>query len=305
LHRKKLIVTGPTASGKSDLSIELAGDVFEVVSADSVQVYRYMDIGSCKPSLAEREQVPHHMIDIVDPDYQFTAGDYCNGASDVCVEIYKRARIPMFVGGAGLYIDSFFFGISGIPDIPGHVKGGLIEEIEQKGPAVLYEELMLADPLFASRIHMNDRQRIVRGLEVFRWTGRTISSFHNEKVTFSGDDNLFIGIHRERDELHRRIDARVDRMIELGLVDEVVKLRGMGYGSDLNSMKSIGYQEMNDCLDGKTDLESAIAGIKVNTKKYAKKQMTWFKRNSAITWFMPSETREIKNKIDKWLNTNK
>lgn len=304
MSRRKLVITGPTASGKSDLAMEIAGNDFEIVSADSVQVYRYMDIGSCKPSDDERKKVRHYMIDIVDPDYRFTAGEYCTLASSVCVEIYNKKMIPMFVGGTGLYIDSFFSGISHIPDISPDVKSELNREIELKGSAVLYSELQKADPEFADKIHINDRQRIVRGLEVFRGTGRPLSSFYHDKISFSGDGNLFIGIFRDKEELRQRISMRTDLMIKRGFVDEVIKLREMGYTTDLNSMQSIGYSEINSYLDNKTDLKTAVENIKINTKKYTKKQMTWFKRNKDIIWLAPSEIKKTKNIINNWLKNN-
>lgn len=299
---KKLVIAGPTAVGKSDLAIEIAGDKFEIVSADSVQVYRYLDIGSCKPCAADLEKVRHHCIDLVDPDYQFSAGDFCHCAFDACEEIYTKKLIPMFVGGSGLYINSFFYGISTIPDIDSDVKKSLIEEMEHRGSEVLYSELKGVDPVFAEKIHINDKQRIIRGLEVYRATGRSISSYYAEKVNYLIDDLLFIGIYREKDELIRRISSRVDSMISGGLVDEVISLRKRGYSPLLNSMRSIGYLEINEYLDNMTDLQTGIEKIKVNTKKYAKKQMTWFKKNRGIIWFHSSEIKKIKNKINNWLN---
>lgn len=304
MSRKILVIAGPTASGKSDLAMEIAGSDFEIVSADSVQVYRYMNIGSCKPSDADREKVCHYMIDIVDPDYRFTAGEYCGQASSACVEIHKNKRIPLFVGGSGLYISSFFSGISSIPDINPDIKAGLNREIEEKGSAALYSELKKADPVFAERIHVNDRQRIIRGLEVFRGTGMPLSSFYRDKMSFSGSDNLFIGLFREKDDLIARISQRTDLMIKKGLVDEVIGLRRMGYTPGLNSMQSIGYSEINGYLDNKTDLETAVENIKINTKKYAKKQMTWFKKNKDMIWLTPSEIKKIKSIINNWLNIN-
>ncbi|HPS58120.1 MAG TPA: tRNA (adenosine(37)-N6)-dimethylallyltransferase MiaA [Spirochaetota bacterium] len=301
---KKLVIVGPTASGKSDLAIEFAGNIFEIVSADSVQVYRYMDIGSGKPSAGDLAKVPHHLIDIVDPDYQFTAGDFCKYAEAACERIYKNKKIPLFAGGTGLYIDSFFKGLSCIPDIPSQVRECLIQEMDEKGAAVLYEELLQADPVFAAKIHVNDRQRILRGLQVFRGTGRPISSYYGGNKSCAADDCLFIGLYRDKDDLSDRINLRVDRMIKAGFVDEVQGLRNRGYTPDLNSMKTIGYMEINEFIDNKRDLASTVENIKLNTRQFAKKQMTWFKRNRDITWFNPSEKEKIKNKINNLLNIN-
>ena len=301
---KKLVIVGPTASGKSDFAVEIAGNTFEIVSVDSVQVYRYMNIGSGKPSAGDLVKVPHHLIDIVDPDYQFTAGDFCTHAEAACSSIDNNKKIPLLAGGTGLYIDSFFKGLSCIPDIPPQVRESLILEMDEKGAAVLYAELLQADPVFAAKIHVNDRQRILRGLQVLRGTGRPISSYYSVNKSCSADDSLFIGFYRDKDELAERISTRVDRMIKSGFVDEVLGLRNMGYSPDLNSMKSIGYMEINEFIDNKRDLGSTIENIKLNTRQFAKKQMTWFKRNKDINWFNPSDKEKIKNKINNWLNIN-
>lgn len=301
---KTLVIVGPTASGKSDLAIEFAGNLFEIVSADSVQVYRHMDIGSGKPPAGDLARVPHHLIDIVDPDYQFTAGDFCDYAGDACERIYRKKKIPMFAGGTGLYIDSFFYGLSCIPDIPSQVRENLVLEMNEKGPDALYAELVREDPVFAARIHVNDRQRILRGLQVVRGTGRPISSYYGDDKNRKAGDTLFLGLYMDKDELADRINSRVDRMIKAGLIEEVRGLRDMGYSPDLNSMKSIGYMEINEFLDSRRDLDSSIENIKLNTRQYAKKQMTWFKRNKDISWFNPSEKEKIKNKINNWLNIN-
>jgi tRNA dimethylallyltransferase len=304
LPNKKLVIVGPTSSGKSDLAIELASDSFEIISADSVQVYRYMNIGSGKPAAVDLAQVKHHLVDIVDPDYRFTAGDFCTYAEAACGKIINNKKIPLFAGGTGLYIDSFFKGLSDIPDIDPHVRDELILEMNERGPEELYAELLMADPVFAARIHVNDRQRILRGLQVFRGTGRPISDYYRDNKNESADDTLFIGLCREKDDIARSIDSRVDAMIREGFVDEVRDLRRMGYSPELNSMKSIGYLEINEFIDGKKDMASTIELIKLNTRRYAKKQMTWFKRNAQINWFNPSEREKIKNKINNWLNIN-
>jgi len=304
LSSKKLVIVGPTSSGKSDLAIELSGNSFEIISADSVQVYRYMNIGSGKPAAADLGKVKHYLVDIVDPDYRFTAGDFCIYAEAACRNIINNKKIPLLAGGTGLYIDSFFKGLSDIPDIPLHVREELILEMNERGPEELYAELLMADPVFAARIHVNDRQRLLRGLQVLRGTGRPISDYYRGNKNEFSDDTLFIGLCRERDDTVRSIDSRVDSMIRAGFVDEVRDLRRMGYSSELNSMKSIGYLEINEFIDGKRDMASTIELIKMNTRQYAKKQMTWFKRNAQINWFNPCEREKIKNKINNWLNIN-
>lgn len=261
-----------------------------------------MDIGSCKPDVKDRERIRHHLIDIVDPDFHFTAGEFCTRALKACSDIAEKGKLPLFVGGTGLYIDSFFGGISEIPEIESNIKISLSEEAAEKGLDVLYNELLQADPEFAKKIHPNDRQRIIRGLEVYRGTGKPLSYFFSNKKRNTDADVLFIGLNPDREELRLKIDLRVDKMIRVGLIDEVIALRKMGFGPDLNSMRSIGYEEINSYIDRCCTLDEAIEKIKINTKRYAKKQMTWFKKNDEIIWFKAGETKKIKEKIKNWLN---
>lgn len=283
--------------------MQIANSVFEIISADSVQVYRYLDIGSGKPTIEQRNHTTHYLIDVVDPDYWFTAGQFCKLAFGACEEVYKKNRIPLFVGGTPFYINSFFLGLSSIPAIDKSIRQQLIEELGKRGVGSLYRELLEYDNIFASKIHFNDKQRILRGIEVYRSTARPISSFYNQKKGFETKDTLYIGLYQEKDILHRRIDNRVDKMIRTGFVDEVINIRSMGFGSDLNSMKSIGYNELNYYIDGKLALEEAIDNVKANTKKYAKRQMTWFRKNKRIHWFTSFEVERMRELIDKWLDT--
>lgn len=284
---------GPTASGKTDLAVRLAGDVFEIVSADSVQVYRRLDIGSGKPTPAQRAAVRHHLIDIVDPDCQFTAGDFCREALRTVEDIMRRGKVPLFVGGTGLYIDSLFGGISGIPRIDPALSREVRDELDRKGSAQMYEQLVRVDPAFAARIHPNDRQRIARGLEVFRGTGRPLSGFFGERAGAASEETVFIGLNPPKAVLHERIERRLDGMMADGFLDEVRSLREEGYGPKLGSMKSIGYRELNLYLDGVVSLEEAVQTAKLETKRYAKRQLTWFRRNGRITWFEDFQVEKI------------
>ncbi len=261
-----------------------------------------MDIGSSKPGQAELKAVRHHLIDIVNPDYHFTAGDFCLRADAAAADITGRGKLPLVVGGTGFYINSFFFGIDEIPDIDESVRKKAADEYDDGGSAILYSELKKTDPEFASKVHANDRQRVIRGISVYRGTGRSISSYFNNKKNSKFIDTLFIGLYIEKESLLKRIDDRVDSMIEKGLVDEVRELRSMGYSPLLNSMQSIGYAEINRFVDGGISLETAIEDIKRNTKKYAKKQMTWFKKNKSVIWFGPDEIKKIPDILKKWLN---
>jgi tRNA dimethylallyltransferase len=293
-------LVGPTASGKTDLALGLAGDIFEIISADSVQVYRRLDIGSGKPAPAQRELVRHHLVDIVDPDRRFTAGDFCREALLAAGDIEKRGKIPLFVGGTGLYIDSFFGGLSGIPPVDPLVSATIRDELERRGPAEMYAELERVDRAFALRIHPNDRQRIARGLEVFRGTGRALSGFFGERSGAASEKTIFIGLNPPRDELHGRIERRFDLMMERGFLEEVRLLRESGYGPELGSMKSIGYRELNMHLDGKLPLDEAVRAAKLETKRYAKRQMTWFRRNGRITWFEDFQVEKIEKMLYTW-----
>lgn len=217
-------------------------------------------------------------------------------------EIRKNGRLPLFVGGTGFYLDSFFKGLSEIPDVDPVIKAGLQKELIEQGLDSLYNELLRQDPVFAKRIHSHDKQRILRGLEVYRGTGRPISSFFGSNESRQSEDILQIGLFVDKIELHQRIEKRVDLMIKNGLVDEVERIRRMGYGPGLNSMKTIGYGQINDVIDGKLGLEEAILKIKSETKKYAKRQITWFKKNKNIIWFEYFQIEKIEKHIYDWLN---
>ncbi|MDY6968790.1 MAG: tRNA (adenosine(37)-N6)-dimethylallyltransferase MiaA [Spirochaetota bacterium] len=298
---KAIVLVGPTGVGKTDLSLEIVEGQFEIVSSDSVQIYRFLDIGSGKPTIKQRNLVKHHLIDIVDPNYWFNAGDFCRFALEATKTIYAQRKIPLFVGGTPFYIDSFFKGLSFIPSIDNSIKEQLILELEERGLHSLYSELVRCDKLFADKIHPNDKQRILRGLEVFRGTGRPISSFYNEKNANESEDTLYIGLYMERDLLKKRIEKRVDSMICSGFIDEVINLRKMGFGPELKSMRSIGYLEFNKYIDRKMSLEDATETMKTETKRYAKRQMTWFQRNKKIHWFSGLETNKIRNLITEWI----
>jgi len=266
-----------------------------------VQVYRLLDIGSGKPPIDVRERIPHHLIDIVSPDYHFTAGDFCVRADEACADIAGRGRVPLFVGGTGLYISSFFFGLSDIPPVASAVKEQVAHDIAAHGLASMYDELAACDPLFAARIHPNDRQRIARGLEVYRGLGRPLSGFYATRNARVSDDTLFVGLSVERQPLRERISARVGRMMADGFLDEVERLRALGYGSSLNSMRSIGYAQLNEHLDGACGLDDAVGRIIIATAHYAKRQMTWFGRMPQVRWFSGEDQDGVRRCVDDWL----
>ncbi len=293
---------GPTAVGKTAAALELAGDRFEIVSADSVQVYKYLDVGSGKPERADRDRIPHHLIDIVEPDVSFTAGEFCREAEKAINLIAAHSRLPMIVGGAGLYIDAYFQGLSEIPEIAPGVREAIRVELEDGGLQRLHDELVLVDPAFGNRIHPNDTQRILRGLEVYRATGRPLSSYYAAKRRYGSEDTLFIGLYEERADLRKRINARVDSMFGRGFVEEVRSLRERGYGPDLNSMQSIGYAEINRYIDGAVGLDETIQRIKTATGQYAKRQMTWFRKNERVVWVRAGDMENMRLLIQQWLD---
>jgi len=279
---KLLVIGGPTGSGKSDLAVRLAEEIGgEIVNADSMQVYRGLDIGTAKPPPEDLARVAHHLLDIVSPDQEFTASDFRREATAAIADIHGRGRKAIVVGGTGLYIRAL---LDGLVDSP---TGD--PELRRRFDGVPGEELLrclaLVDPETAQRLHQNDRVRIVRALEVYTQTGRPISAFRSEHA-FSGDyyDTLKMAIRVERQELYRRIELRVEKMLQDGLVDEVRSLMERGYRRELKSMRSIGYKEIAAYLAGETTLDEAVALIKRDTRRYAKRQMTWFGRENEIYW---------------------
>lgn len=279
---KVLVIGGPTGSGKSDLAVRLAEEIGgEIVNADSMQVYRGMNIGTAKPPSEDLARVPHHLLDMVSPDQDFTASDFRREAAAVIADIDRRGGKAIVVGGTGLYIRALLDGLvdspTGDPELRRQFDGLPGDE--------LLGRLALVDPETAKRLHPNDRVRLVRALEVYQQTGRPISAFRSEHA-FSGDHYcaLKIAIRVERQELYRRIELRVEKMLRDGLVDEVRSLLAMGYSRDMKSMRSIGYKEIAASLAGEMMLDEAVTLIKRDTRRYAKRQMTWFGRENEIYW---------------------
>lgn len=281
-----IIICGPTASGKSELGVRLARELDgEIVNADSLQVYRGMDIGTAKTTMAERGGIPHHLIDVVAPDQPFSAADFAEAANLVIAGIITRGKRPIVVGGTGLYIRALLHGLVDSPDNDGTLRRELQAEALEKGNQAMLDQLQRVDPELARRTHPNNLLRIIRGLEVFHLTGVPLSR-HQQEHSFSGRqyDSLQIGIRVERRELYARINARVDRMLDGGLLDEVQGLLARGFGRELKAMRSIGYKEATACLAGEYGLEEAVRLIKRNTRHYAKRQLTWFNSVSDIIW---------------------
>ncbi len=290
--RKVLVLVGPTASGKTAVALLMAGRLnAEILSADSRQIYRSLDIGTAKPTRSERESVPHHFVDLIDPEYPFNAGEFGKQGRKVIDEIFGRKRVPLVVGGSGLYlrglIDGFFEG----PGADQSLREELYGRLHEIGAEGLLEDLRLVDPAAASRMLPTNTRRIIRALEIVTLTGKPISELQKEKITINFYP-VFAGLEWDRKKLYRRIDERVDRMIDDGLVDEVFTLKRKGYTPKYNALQTTGYAEVFEFIDGKISFEEMVSLIKRNTRRYAKRQMTWFRPDGRIRWFkLENETQ--------------
>ncbi len=299
-----VILLGPTAVGKSKLAMELA-ECFggEILSADSMQVYRYLDIGTAKPTPEERKRVHHHLIDLVDPDEPFHADLYRILGRRTIDQLHRDAKRIWVVGGTGLYIRSLTQGLFHSPKIDPSVRKRLREESQEKGGAFLYERLIRVDPKTASRVHPNDLFRIIRALEVFDSTGVPIS-FFREQHRFGERpySTLKIGLETDREALYRRIDKRVEEMVEKGLLKEVEHLMEMGYGPELKPMQSLGYRQMGQYILKRMEWDEAVRQMKRDTRRYAKRQWTWFKADPEIRWYDASGgKKEIFQQVKSFL----
>jgi len=296
-----VLIAGPTGVGKTELTLKLAERLgTEVVNADSMQIYRYMDIGTAKPTREERDRIRHHLLDIVDPDEAFDAARYLEAASPVIAALHEQQRIPLVVGGTGLYMKVLTRGIC--PGAPADrtVREQLMIEEQGRGLGQLHEELSRVDPLLGDKIHPNDRQRILRALEVFRMTGTPLSYWHRQhRFETSRYRPVKIFLNRDREELYARIDQRVLIMVKQGFLDEVQMLLDMGYGPELKSMQSLGYKQLSEHLSGECSLETAVYRIQRETRRYAKRQMTWFRGDPEFRWLHAGDEAGISSLIDE------
>jgi len=282
-----IIILGPTAAGKTALAVQLAENFAgEIINADSMQIYRGMDIGTAKPDQSLLQRVPHHLLDIVEPDQPFSAADFRAKAETAVRDIHSRGKRVIVVGGTGLYIKALTKGLIDSPEGNETIREELAAIAKDAGRDELHRQLNLVDPVTAAKLHPNDQVRIIRALEVFRMTGCPIS-VHREKHAFqnTGFRCLKLGITIDRAELYRRIDIRVDWMIQHGFIEEVQTLLAKGYAAHLKSMRSLGYRQICAYLAGEYSLDEAIRLIKRDTRHYAKRQMTWFKKDLEIKWF--------------------
>ncbi len=289
-----VILLGPTGIGKSKLAIEWAEAVGgEIISADSMQVYQCMDIGTSKPTRHDQERVRHHLIDVVPPDQPFHAALYRTLGRKTIDQLFQDGKPIWVVGGTGLYIKTLTQGLFTSPKIESGIRESLRQEAREKGPDALYERLKRVDSQTASHLHPHDLFRIIRALEVFDSTGVPIS-FHREQHRFGERPylTLKIGLEMNRNMLYRRIDERVDQMLEKGLLQEVEGLMGMGYGPELKPMQSLGYKQMVQFLLKEIGWDEAVRQMKRDTRHYAKRQWTWFKADPEVRWWDESTDRQ-------------
>ena len=296
---KIICIAGPTASGKTALAVALAKAVDgEVVSCDSMQVYKYMDIGTAKPAADEMQGVPHHMLDVAEPDEDFSVSRYCELATPIVDDILARGKTAIIAGGTGLYMDALIRGNSFAPYPSTGMREKLEQQADDQGMEAMLDLLRSIDPDSAARLHLKDRKRILRALEVYYETGQTITAHNLQTQTLPPRYTpcWFALEDYDRADLYRRIDRRVEVMLEQGLLDEIRSLLDRGIPEKCTAMQAIGYKEFADALAGRCSVEEAAAKVQQSSRHYAKRQLTWFRRNPAITWLrrMPGEgTEEI------------
>jgi len=295
MKKPLVVITGPTASGKTALSIETAQKIGgEIVNADSMQIYKYMDIGTAKPTIEERSGIPHYLIDEIEPTDNFSVAQYCEKAREYIDLIHKKGKIPILVGGTGLYIDSVVYNIKyGDGGADENYRNMLNDLADKNGNEYIYEMLKKIDLECAMKLHIADRRRIIRALEVFHTTGETITEQKRKSrlVPTTYETKIF-ATNMDREVLYQRINKRVDIMLEMGLVQEVENLLKMGISENTTAMQGIGYKEILAYLKGNMPLDEAVEMIKQGSRRYAKRQLTWFRRNNDIKWINPLESIE-------------
>jgi tRNA dimethylallyltransferase len=286
INRLAIVLVGPTGAGKTELSILIASEIpVEIVSADSRQIYKYMDIGTAKPSNQILSEIRHHFINILEPDQNYSAGQFGLQARAVIDEIFQGNRTPLIVGGSGLYIKALLNGFFEGDIRDEKIRNSLEKRLAREGSQTLYEELIKLDRAAAMKIHPNNSQRIIRALEVCLAANEKFSDLQRKKLPKVNFRTLKFGINKPRAQLYEDINRRVDQMFNNGLVEEVKGLLGKGYKKSLNSLNSVGYKEVIDYLEGSIDFETCVDLVKQNSRRYAKRQLTWFRADHGIKWF--------------------
>ena len=312
LAKPVVVIVGPTAVGKSRIAVEVAKAFeTEVLTADSRQVYRGMDVGTDKPASEERQAVPHRLIDLVDPNESFNAGLYRRQAIDEIERLYRDCRLPLVVGGTGLYVRTLLKGLCDAPQADPIMRAALRQEAEDQGYDRLYAKLVDVDPVAAARLHPRDESKVIRALEVYQLSGRRMSEFQQEhgfaERPFA---TLMIGLNRDRDVLYRRIEGRIDWQLAHGLIEETKQLLAQGYQRDSAAMKGLGYRQVAEHLAGEYDAAEMVRRFKRDTRHFSKRQMTWFRKEQGIQWLMIEESESVQHtatrvieQVDRFLNT--
>ncbi len=281
-----LAIVGPTAAGKTAFSLEVAQRLGgEIINADALQVYRGLEIGTAKPSPKEREQVPHHLVDILDPAESYSAGEFARRARQAIGDIEQRGKIALVVGGSGLYLRALFEGLNELPQQEPEIRSALQNELATRGLPALYEELVKGDPETAERLKSGDTQRILRALEVLRTSGKPLSWWLRQKSPETAIERIMIGLTLPRTILYDRIAVRVRHMVRRGWVSEVAALLEFGTSPSAPAFQAIGYRQMVQHLEGRSTLEAATEQAILATRHYAKRQETWFRRERDLVWF--------------------
>ncbi|MBN2810174.1 MAG: tRNA (adenosine(37)-N6)-dimethylallyltransferase MiaA [Deltaproteobacteria bacterium] len=297
-----VLLSGPTAVGKSAVALEVARACkAEIINGDSLQVYRYLDIGTAKPDLAERNLLPHHLFDILDPDQSFNATDFQARADVVIADIRSRGRLPLVVGGTGLYLRALLFGLCQMPEIDLRLRAELEERLTLEGSEALHAELARYDAPLAARLAPRDRTRVLRALETVLATGQSLA-FFQERHRFLKPRYRFLHLYLdlEREKLYQRINQRVETMLAQGFVDEVKGLLEKGFSAELKPLQSIGYRQINEYLAGSLSLERAVSETKQATRRYAKRQLTWFRNDPHAVGIAVSDWKKILLRIDEF-----
>ncbi len=298
-----MVVAGPTASGKTGFAVQLAKKYGgEVISADSIQIYQELNIASAKPTKEEMEGIPHHLLDMVSPFDRFSVADYVEKAKATIDEVLARKALPIVAGGTGLYISSLVDNIEFLDEACDmSVREALLSRVESEGIMPLYEELKKIDPKAALNIHPNNKKRVVRALEIYETTGMTLTE-QNERSRKNPSpyEPFMIALCPPREVLYERINRRVDQMVTMGLLEESKRLKDMGLSREMQSMQGIGYKEVFDYLDGFVTFEDCIENIKKSTRHYAKRQLTWFRRDKRYHWVNPLDEQAIKSVLEEF-----
>jgi tRNA dimethylallyltransferase len=289
-----LVIVGPTASGKTALALKIAESIpAEIISADSRQIYRYLDIGTAKPTTSELQRIPHHFIDRIPPDQPFNAGDFQEQGRKTIEDIIRRNNLPIIVGGTGLYVRALVDGFFEQPEISGEVRKKLERRVIAEGKQSLFEELQRVDPESAAGMDATKFRRVIRALEVYHETGTPISQFHRQHTVQQIYNARFFGLQWDRPALYDRINQRVEKMMAEGFLDEVERVKNMGYDDHYQSLQTVGYKEAFAYGRREISKERMIELMKQNTRRFAKRQMTWFRKEHRIHWLPITDERQI------------